>query len=501
LIAQRHKFLVNLVLILGFTGLGFAVMGYHPGAEDDALYLSAVKIDLHPALFPHDAGFFTLQLKTTVFDMWMAAFIHRTGIPVAWAELAWQLLSMFLILFASWTIVCQLFEDVRARWAGIAMLSAMFTLPVAGTALYIVDQYLEPRAPAAALILFAVSRILSAKRWQAVPLLALAFIVHPLMGALGISFCCVLTLTMSEPFLALRSEPRNDLVSSPAAPVAAAVPFAWMFGPPSQIWLKALGSRHWFRLFQWTWYEWLGAIAPLMLFWLVARIARKQGELKLARFSMAIVFYGVFQQAIAMIILGPRALIAFSALEPMRYLHLVYVFLTLVGGAYLGRYLLKAHIWRWAVFLVLAYGGMFYAQRQLFADTEHLELPGRASANSWLQAFDWIRQNTPQDAYFALDPNYLAAPGEDYHGFRALAERSALADAIKDTSMVTKVPKLGPEWDREVQAQRGWKNFQLADFERLKSEFGVNWTLVSNPPPQGLACRWHNGSLAVCQIP
>jgi len=41
------------------------------------------------------------------------------------------------------------------------------------------------------------------------------------------------------------------------------------------------------------------------------------------------------QQAVAMVLLGPRALIVFSALEPMRYLHLVYVFMALVGGAYL----------------------------------------------------------------------------------------------------------------------------------------------------------------------
>jgi hypothetical protein len=41
----------------------------------------------------------------------------------------------------------------------------------------------------------------------------------------------------------------------------------------------------------------------------------------------------------------------------------------------------------------------------------------------------------------------------------------------------------------------------LADFERLKREFGVNWALVSYPQPAGLDCRWHNASLAVCEIP
>jgi hypothetical protein len=130
-----------------------------------------------------------------------------------------------------------------------------------------------------------------------------------------------------------------------------------------------------------------------------------------------------------------------------------------------------------------------------------LELPGQATANPWLQAFSWIKSNTPQDAYFALDPNYMAAPGEDYHSFRALSERSQLADAIKDTSVVTKVPELAAVWKRQVEAQAGWTRFELADFERLKTDFGVNWVLVSYPHPEGLACSWHNATLSVCQIP
>ncbi len=134
--------------------------------------------------------------------------------------------------------------------------------------------------------------------------------------------------------------------------------------------------------------------------------------------------------------------------------------------------------------------------------SQHLELPWRQPANPWLQAFAWIRANTPENAYFALDPHYMEAPGEDYHGFRALAERSQLADAVKDAAVVTQVPELGPVWVRQMEAEEGWRNFKLADFERLKADFGVDWVLVPYPQPAGLACRWHNrASLAVCQIP
>jgi len=45
---------------------------------------------------------------------------------------------------------------------------------------------------------------------------------------------------------------------------------------------------------------------------------------------------------------------------------------------------------------------------------------------SWAQAFVWIRHNTPQDAYFALDPYYQQLPQEDTLGFRAMTERSVL---------------------------------------------------------------------------
>ena len=109
--------------------------------------------------------------------------------------------------------------------------------------------------------------------------------------------------------------------------------------------------------------------------------------------------------------------------------------------------------------------------------------------------------NTPESAYFALDPHYMEVPGEDFHEFRALAERSQLADAVKDAAVVTQVPELGPVWASQVTAEEGWRNFKLADFERLKAAFGVDWVLVAHPQPEGLACRWHNDSLAVCQIP
>ncbi|MGC1461204.1 MAG: hypothetical protein WA802_03330 [Terracidiphilus sp.] len=494
----KRKFLINLVLILGFAGLGFAVMGYHPGIEDDGIYLSAIKSDLNPALFPHDAEFFRVQLQATVFDQWVARFIQLTHIPVASTELLFQFVTIALTLFACWSIARRLFADECAQWGGVALVASMLTLPVAGTALLLFDPHLHPRSVATALVLMAVSWIIDGRRWQAVPLLLLAFVIHPIMAALGISFCFFLTMALSEPvhvWLQSWSAARAGSVA------AAFAPLGWIFEPESPAWRRALDTRSYFFLYKWQWYEWLGALAPLFLFWLLWRLALRRGQTLLARFALAVFSYGVFQQVVAMTMLGFPALVRLSPLQPMRYLHLIYCFLALIAGCLLGKYFLKATLWRWALFLVLFNGSMFAAQRVQFSGVDQFEWPGRSPANPWIQAFEWTRQNTPTNAYFALDPRYLEAPGEDYHSFRALAERSQLADAIKDTAVVTQVPELAPDWERQVEAQQGWKNFQLRDFERLKTEFGVNWALVSDPPPQGLACRWHNGSLSVCQIP
>ena len=492
--------------MLLFSVLGFLVMGYHPGAEDDGVYLAAVNAAVHPYLYPYDATFFKLQMRTSVFDTWMAHFVLTTKISITWCEFIWQCLSILLMVWACSIILSQLFEERSARWGGLAMFSAMLTLPVAGTALYLADQYLHPRNPATALILFAVCRILAGRRWQAVPLLLLAFILHPLMGALGVSFCFVLSLTTYEPLRARIRSWSKHTVPEPArpdatTPITALFPFAWIFSKPSQTFLESAATLHCYHLYEWTWYEWLGAIGPLVIFWAITRIARKHSQLVLSRFAMAVLIYGTFQQLVAMIILGPEAPLTFVTLEPMRYLQLVYVFMALILGAHLGRHVLGRKILRWAVFLLLANGGMYFAQRQLFAGTEHIEFPGHQSANPWLQAFSWIRHNTPEDAYFAVDPNYMSVPGEDNHGFRALAERSVLADEGMDTDMVTKAPELGPEWKRQVQAESGWAHLRLADFDRLKSQFAVNWTLVRIPQPAGLDCRWHNQELAVCRIP
>jgi hypothetical protein len=136
-------------------------------------------------------------------------------------------------------------------------------------------------------------------------------------------------------------------------------------------------------------------------------------------------------------------------------------------------------MWLWlGVFLPLA-GSMFLLQQNQFPESTHVERPGYGYHNAWNSAFFWIRGHTPKDAIFALDPNYMLDRDDDQHAFRAIAERSALADAVKDSGAVSLFPRLADERQCEVRAQNSWKRFNRRHFEHLAKLYPVTWILTS----------------------
>jgi hypothetical protein len=482
----------NLCLLLLLSLGALLVEGYHPGVEDDAVYLSAIQRRLDPALYPHDSQLFTLQMQASVFDKMMAGWVRVTHIPVPASELTGQFLAALFLLWGCWRIAKRCFPSAAGQWAGVALVGALFALPVAGTALYIFDQYLHPRAIATGLILAAIVAVLE-RRWAwASILLAGSVVMHPIMGAFGVSYCVIL-------WIAGRRGSAGSLQARGAAMAAGIVP-AWIFERPSPAWRAALATHDYCFLGRWTWYEWLGAIAPIFILWAMARYARRADRPVMARLAGCGAIFAVFQLIVACVIMLTPALVRLVPMQPMRFLHLVYVLMAVLGGGLIGEKLLRAHPWRWAALFLPLVCGMYLGQRSLFPGTEHIELPGVASRNPWLEAFAWVRANTPADAYFALDPDYMELPEENFYSFRALAERSELADWVKDSSVATQVPELAPLWQQQTQAARGWKQFGRQDFERLRQQFGVDWIVVQGSGVPGLACPYGRGGVAVCRL-
>src|ERR1700676_861019 len=207
----ENSSITNLGLLAMLTMVAVLIMGYHPGLEDDAFYLAAIKRNLNPALFPHDAEFFRLQFQATIFDKLIALSVRLTHLPLAWTVLLWQVAAIFVLLHGCWRISRRCFTQPAAQWAAVTTVAVLLTLPLPGIAIALADQYLHPRTLATAAILAAIVAVLDRRIGLAGILLAVAFAIHAIMASFGISFCAFLFWNQSA------SLPRRSAVPLSAA--------------------------------------------------------------------------------------------------------------------------------------------------------------------------------------------------------------------------------------------------------------------------------------------
>jgi hypothetical protein len=260
--------------------------------------------------------------------------------------------------------------------------------------------------------------------------------------------------------------------------------------PTTEAWQAALRSRTSHYLLQWHWYEWLGAVGPSVLLAFFARTLPSRSARRLCRRAAA---YGLLVLAAGMAITIPEQVEPLTPLQPMRGLHLVYIVLVLTIGAMIARW--SGNIpWRWAVILVPLAAIMFYAQRQLFANSDHFDLPWRTPGNAYAQAFLWARKHTPRDALFALDPYYKRQ--DDHYGFRAWSRRSMLADD-KDLGVAGLFPLNAERAYLEMRVRSPWNN---ADFEVLRDVYKVGWVILDRAHPAPLVCPYENQRVRVCRL-
>src|SRR5258708_7403144 len=246
----------NLAVLASLSVLAMLVMGYHPGLEDDAFYLAAIKRNLNPVLFPHDSEFFRLQFQATIFDKLIAFSVRLSHLPLVWAVLLWQFAAIFLLLHGCWRISRRCFAQPQAQWAGVTTIAVLVTLPLPGIAMTLADQYLPPRTLATAAILAAIVAVLDRRLWSAGVLLAIAFSIHAIMAGFGISVSAFL-------YWSLRA---SEARPPSATPIAAAFlfPLGWIFEPASAAWRQAAATRSFYFILRWHWYEGPGVFPPLV---------------------------------------------------------------------------------------------------------------------------------------------------------------------------------------------------------------------------------------------
>lgn len=459
----------RLALLLLLTLAALLVHGYHPAVEDGELYLPGVKKVLNPALYPFNGEFFLSHASMTIFPRFIAASVRVSHLPFDYAIFFWHAASILAFLIGCWRIARACFGEPRACWGSVCLTAALLTIPVAGTALYIMDQYLSPRDFSTAVIVLVLADAMERRIWRAGALIVLIAAFHPLMSVFGAGL--LVLLYVEERRMAARSAMTLAALLFISAPSLA---------PVSSVYRGVLDTSHaYFLVTRWQWYEWLGIAGPLALLWGIGRYAEARGRRNMAALSGALILFGVISLAAALLVSMPR-LAGLALLQPMRSLHLIFILLFVLSGGILAESVLKSHVWRWVALFAPLCLGMFAAQRQLFPATTHLELPGAPQSNAWAQAFDWIRTHTPTDAVFAMNPDYMNLPGEDEQGFREITERSSLAN-VHDKGAVSMFPALAKDWFEQYRAQQGWAGFRAADFERLRRAYGVSWLVLSAP--------------------
>ncbi|WP_162601525.1 hypothetical protein [Occallatibacter savannae] len=507
---QKSRAAAPFLLTAALTLVAVLIHGYHPYAEDGGIYLPGIFKLLHPELYPAWTGFVTAQTRFSLFAPMMAILVRTTGVGVMTCMFWVYVLSIWGTLHASWLIASRCVGNIEARCGAVVVFCLCMTMPAAGTSLLLVDPYVTARSLSTPLGLLAILGTLDLLsefrqtgrlrlRSLGLPMAGLVFaiLMHPLMGSY--TACCLATLVCASiPNRLVRNASLAGVLLF--ALLAATLVNGLAPAQPAGYAAVAQTRSYWF-LSAWQWYEIVGLVAPLLLVWAIAEKAATLSDCGRWMARMA-VWAGLAVIAVSLTFAHANAHNYFVAmLQPLRIFHTVYIVLILLSGALLAKVFLERDPVRWtATFLVLG-ALMFFVQIRTFPHSSHIELPGLAASNDWEQGFLWIRNTTPKDALFALDPHYIEGEGEDSQNFRAIAERSAIPDITKDGGIAAVAPALTPAW---MSGKAIDSDLATASDDRRLSKLApahVRWIVLPSKSETRFPCPYQNREMKVCQVP
>jgi hypothetical protein len=490
----------------------FFIHGYHPFAEDGGLYVAGVEYTIDPSLFPHLTAFVTEHLRFSIFAPALATFIHITHLSLSSTLLLATFSSLTLLFYAAHKLLRECISSEPAQLAGMALLAVWATLPIAGTSLLLVDPYLTARSLSTPLALLALA--LALREWSSprpvlacLVTLALAALFHPLMAIYGLAFVICLRI--------IRLRRSAFIFASVTAFTLIAALLLNHFAPPESAPLVAAEySRYYWFLSQWQWYERLGLAGPLLVLSYLLRWPKLQDDAVQRRLLIqAALALGCMATLVALLFAhesAPTHLVA--RLQPLRVFLLIYAVMALLLGAVLTQSLLTSaqlsrSTWKRRtlsyippVCIALFAALMFSVQRDTFPGSPHIEWPNTVSANPWVRAFLWARDNTPTNALFALDAHYISAHHEDAQTFRAIAERSALPDFSKDGGEASITPALAPQWQQGYKAQLDLSKAPDHIRDGRIIPLGATWMLIDSDAPTMHPCPYNNGTIKICRL-
>ena len=481
--------------LAALTVAALAIHGYHLGVDDGEIYVPAARRLLDPKLYPFAPEFFLSHAHLSLFSPTLAWTARLTHLSIDWTIFGWYVATMFGMMFACWMLATACFESSRARWSAVLVMAAVVSMPATNTGLLLMDPYLSARSFSTPLTIFALASILEAKFLRAAITVLLTATVHPQMVVYLLFLICVMW-TMER--LKRKDTSRAVTVGS----FAFFLPGGFQLSPATGPYREALYSRDFYFIANWEWYHWLGMLAPLAFlawFWRAKFRGTRPG---FSRLSFAMIPFGLLSIMVALVFSSSHAFDMFARTQPLRTFHLITVVFILLLGGVIGEYASRNRPWVVPAIVLPLACGMYWVQHETYPHSPHIELPSDTSPNPWVNTLLWIRNNTPEDAVFAVDSRYFLQDGIDTHGFRAISARSELPDYIKDGGVVAIFPFLAPEWKQMSSATYGLNQFSLGQFRTLRSDYPqVNWTVIHGTAPVGLDCPYLRNSYSVCRMP
>ncbi len=245
-----------------------------------------------------------------------------------WTILLWYVVTLFAMLVSCWLLAAACFSSERARWSATLIVTVLLAMPATNTGLLLLDPYLTARSFSTPLTLFALASLLERKYALAGAAILMTASIHPQMVAYLIFLAGVL-------WVAGQSKKRVPEQIPLLASGAAILPDGFHLMPAAEPYREALFSRDYFFLYNWSWYHWVGMLAPLAIlawFWKGNLRGTRSG---FARLSFAMLPFGLLSIAAATVLCSSPSFEMFARVQPLRTFHLITIVLILLLGGLL----------------------------------------------------------------------------------------------------------------------------------------------------------------------
>jgi hypothetical protein len=428
---------------------------YRFGASDQAFYLPAVLLDLHPDFFPRDAALVLAQARLTGIDEVIAALARTTGASVPFLFAALYVGALLLLATAAWLIAGRLY---RLTWTSVALLAGL-TLRHAiwRTGTNTLEGYFHPRQLAFGICALAVAAMVRGRLLPAAAAIACAAVLHP-TTALWFAIWLGVAAIVIEPRWRLPLGVGIILGGGAGIWALTAGPLAGRLARMDPEWVSTLASKDYLFPLEWPAAVWVVNLLCLPVIIAVYRRRRAAGLADRYEAGMVIGVLSLAGVFAAILPLNAAHVAIAVQVQPARifwmldFIATIYAVWAIAEGTFPS--VRRAQVAA-AIILGLSIVRGTYVKLVGFPERAAAQVDIRD--DDWGRVMAWARTTDPHSGWLA-DPLHAVRYGTSV---RAAAGRDVLVEAVKDTAIGM--------YDRQVAIRTRDRISAVGDFNSLSA--------------------------------